>query len=76
MGAQKGGPEGKPELGAKMRVGYIVFGVLMAIEIIEYVLGITVQAFNWPFMAILAIIGTWPVVRYFMHIKQLWHPEE
>ncbi|MBI2165575.1 MAG: hypothetical protein HYU29_04135 [Chloroflexi bacterium] len=76
MRAQRSGPKSKPELGAKMRLGLVVFGVLMAIEIIEYLVGTSVRAGAWPFLAILAAIGAWPIVRYFMHIPQLWQREE
>lgn len=59
-----------------MRVGFIVFGVLMGIEIVEYVLGVNVQGGAWPYLAVLALVGAWPIVRYFMHIEQLWRSED
>ncbi|MBI2918633.1 MAG: hypothetical protein HYY01_11680 [Chloroflexi bacterium] len=60
----------------KLRLGFVVFGVLVAIEVAEYVLGTSIQKGVWPFLAVLAVIGAWPIVNYFMHIKQLWRPEE
>jgi hypothetical protein len=59
-----------------MRLGLVVFGVLMAIEILEYVLGVNMRGGAWPYLALLALVGAWPIVRYFMHIEQLWRPEE
>ena len=76
MRAQRTGPESKPELGAKMRLGLAVFGVLMAIEILEYVFGVNMRGGAWLILAPLALIGAWPIVRYFMHIEQLWRSEE
>ncbi len=76
MRAQRSGPNSKPELGAKMRLGFIVFGVLMVIEIVEYLVGTSVRAGNWLILAPLALVGAWPILRYFMHIVQLWRPEE
>jgi heme/copper-type cytochrome/quinol oxidase subunit 4 len=66
----------KSALGAKTRVGIIVFVVLIVLEVVEYVLGVTVKHGNWPIMAILALIGAWPIAWYFMHLPQLWHREE
>jgi len=63
-------------LGAKTRLGIIVFVVLMVLEIIEYVIGVQFKRGNWPVLAILAIIAAWPIVWYFMHVHQLWHHEE
>ena len=66
----------RPELKARLRLGFIVFGALVVIEVTEYIVGVTMKGGAWPFLGILAIIGVWPIVRYFMHIVQLWHPEE
>lgn len=66
----------QPNLRARLRLGSIVFGVLVAIEVTEYTVGVTMKSGNWPFLMALAPIGAWPIVRYFMHIKQLWRPRE
>ncbi len=67
---------GRRSLGAKMRLGYGVFGVLMAIELVEYAVGTRVRSGNWPYLAVLAVIGAWPILAYFMHIRQLRKGEE
>lgn len=54
----------------------MVFAVLIALEIAEYVLGTAIKSGGWLVLAPLAIIGSWPIVRYYMHINQLRHPEE
>jgi hypothetical protein len=59
-----------------MRLGLIVFGVVMAAEVIEFVVGVNMKGGAWPFLAVLAVIGAWPIVRYFMHVTQLWRHEE
>ena len=64
------------ELAKKMRLGFLVFGALMVIEVLEYALGVSIKHGNWLFLAPLALVGAWPIVRYFMHLPQLWRREE
>lgn len=66
----------KPDLNKKLRLGFIVFGVLIVIEIVEYIVGTAMQRGSWPFLGVLALVGAWPILYYFMHIKQLKRPEE
>ena len=66
----------KPDLKSKLRLGFIVFGALMVIEISEYVLGTRMKSGNWPYLGLLAIIGAWPILQYFMHIFELWRRKE
>jgi heme/copper-type cytochrome/quinol oxidase subunit 4 len=66
----------KSALSAKTRLGIIVFVALIVLEVLEYVLGIAIKHGNWPIMAVLALIGAWPILWYFMHLHQLWHREE
>ncbi|HXH08896.1 MAG TPA: hypothetical protein VNP04_03895 [Alphaproteobacteria bacterium] len=66
----------RPSLTSRMRLGFLVFGVLMTIEIIEYLVGTVFTQGAWPYLGLLAVVGAWPIIRYFMHITQLWHPEE
>ncbi|MBM3943916.1 MAG: hypothetical protein FJ317_00295 [SAR202 cluster bacterium] len=56
----------------RMRLGLIVFAGLIVLEIVEYVLGVTIKRGSWPILMILAIIGSWPIVHYYMHVTQLW----
>ena len=55
----------------KLAVGYAVFGGLIAIKIVEYFIGTRIHSGGWAYLAILAIISTWLIVYYFMHIYQL-----
>lgn len=66
----------RPHIRRKLRCGFWVFGALLLIEIVEYLLGMGLGRGAWPYLAILAIIGAWPIVRYFMHLPQLWRREE
>ena len=66
----------KPDLKFKLRIGYIVFGVLVVIEIAEYVLGTMMKTGNWLYLGLLAIIGACPILQYFMHIFELRLPKE
>lgn len=68
--------ENRSALAAKTRLGIAVFVVLMVLEIVEYIVGVQLKHGNWPIMAILALIGAWPILWYFMHLSQLWHREE
>lgn len=58
-----------------MRLGLWVFLTLMVVEIVEYIIGVSVQG-SWPFLAVLALPGAGLIIYYFMHISQLWHREE
>ena len=60
----------------KLRIGYVVFSLLVVVKIIEYVVANTVSAGNWPFLGVLALISAWLIVYYYKHINQLWHPGE
>ncbi len=66
----------KPTLGARMRLGLLVFVALMVIEIIEYAVGVGLSDNALPLLVLLAVPGAGLIVYYFMHIAQLWRPEE
>lgn len=66
----------KSALAAKTRLGVIVFAVLVVLEVVEYVVGVNIKHGSWPFLTVLAVLGSWPILNYFMHLPQLWHREE
>ena len=68
--------ERKPNLKARLRLGFIVFGALMVIEIAEYVLGTMMKTGSWPYLGLLAIIGACPILHYFMHVLELRRHKE
>ena len=59
----------------RMRVGYVVFGSLVGLKAIEYVIFETVPAGNWPYLTVMAVVSAWLIVYYYKHIRQIWHPE-
>ncbi len=60
----------------KLQIGFLVFGTLVVIKIIEYIVGTSLRTGAWPFLGILVLVGAWPILNYFMHIKQLKRPSE
>ena len=62
--------------GPKMRLGLYVFGVLMVVEVVEYLVGTGIKKGAWPYLAALALIGAWPILYYFMHVTGLWRTKE
>ena len=66
----------KSKHGQKMRLGYIIFVVLMVVEVGEYVVGVGLNSGAIPWLVILAVPGAGLIFYYYMHISQLWRPEE
>ena len=58
-------------LRGRLRLGYIVFGALVGIKIVEYLVVTTIRSGAWPYLLLLALAGAWPILYYFMHIRQL-----
>lgn len=59
----------------KMRLGAWVFAGLLALDAFEYMIAQTAdQVLLW--MALLAFPQALLIVRFYMHVKQLKHPEE
>ena len=63
-------------LKSKFRLGYIVFVVLVATKIVEYLVGTRLHGGALPYLAILALIAVWPILYFFMHINELRRPKE
>jgi hypothetical protein len=55
----------------KLALGYAVFGSLIAIKIVEYFVGTRIHSGGWAYLAILAVVSSWLVLYFFMHIYQL-----
>jgi len=60
-----------PGLRRKLAIGYAVFGGLIAIKIVEYFIGTRIHGGGWAYLAILAIVSSWLILYFFMHIYQL-----
>ena len=59
------------------RQGYFIFAILMALTLVEYVLGL--EQFEGQFtvfLVLIALLKAAIIVNYFMHIARLWKGEE
>jgi hypothetical protein len=57
----------------QLRLGYFVFGTLVSIKIVEYLISKLVKVGDWPYLAILALLSAWLIAYYYKHIRQFWH---
>ena len=64
------------DLKSPMRVGLLVFIVLVVLAAAEYVLGLAVESGNLVYMILMNIVDAALILYFFMHVRQLWHPEE
>jgi len=63
-------PDSVPK--GRLRAGYAVFGALVSIKIVEYLIATAVRTGDWPYLTALALISAGLIVYYFKHIYQLW----
>lgn len=66
----------KPGLRAKLRLGFFVFGALVTLDVVKYIVGVSVKSGSWPYMAIFAVTAASTILYFFMHISHLWRPRE
>lgn len=59
----------------RMRLGLWVFAWLVALEFVEYAVGVTLEHNLIPLM-VLTIPGSWPLLRYNMRIDRLRRERE
>lgn len=57
----------------KMRLGSIVFAGLLVLEVVEFVVGITMKTGALIPMILLGIPSGWLILRFYMHVRQLRH---
>lgn len=55
-----------------LRTGYIVFFSLVGIKIAEYLIATRVSSGAWPYLAALALVSAWIIIKYYKHFSQLW----
>lgn len=60
-----------PDRAAKMRLGWVVFVVLVVLEVAEYFVGTGMKTGSLVPLVVLAVAAGWPIVRYYMHVQQL-----
>lgn len=66
----------KPSPRAAMLLGLFVFGALLAMEVIEYLIGIRITPGSLPLLILLAVPGAGVILWFFMHLPQLWGGDE
>lgn len=59
---------------AHMRVGLLVFGGLAVLTVTELVVSAAVVN-PLPLLAVIALIKAGLIIRFFMHVAQLWRKE-
>ena len=64
------------DLKSPLRVGLLVFIVLVVLAAGEYVLGLALESGNLVYMILMNIVDAALLLYFFMHVRQLWHPEE
>lgn len=62
--------------GRPMRVGLIVFIAGTIANVVEFSLANTVQQGVLLPIMLLALVDAAMIAYFFMHVTQLWHPEE
>lgn len=55
----------------KVRLGVRVFAGLLALDVLEYVVGVSMRTGSTLPLAILALPTAWLIMRYYMHIQQV-----
>lgn len=58
-----------------IRLGVKVLAGLVALDIAEYVVAVTMDHVLIP-MIVLALPQAWLILRFYMHVRQLRHAEE
>ena len=58
-----------------VRIGWIVFTILAALTVIEWLVAVLITA-NLPILLIIALAKAGFIVHYFMHIVRLWRGGE
>ncbi len=63
-------------LNRKLRTGLGALLVLAVLTVVEFVVAVLMDTGRFGALSIIALAKAWIIVDYFMHITQLWHPED
>ncbi|MDP7618851.1 MAG: hypothetical protein QF652_01180 [Dehalococcoidia bacterium] len=66
----------KPSRRDATLLGLVVFGALMAMEIMELVIGVRITPGALPLLVLLVVPGAGVIVWFFMHLPAVWGGEE
>ena len=59
-----------------MRRGIVVIIALAVLTAVEYVVAVGLDSGRFGILAVIAIVKTWLIVEYFMHLSKVWHVGE
>ena len=59
-----------------MKKGTVVIALLGALTAIEFLAAVTMDAGLFAALSIIAVVKTWLILDYFMHLTSLWTGEE
>ncbi len=59
-----------------MRRGIVVIIALAVLTAVEYVVAVGIDTGRFGILAVIAIVKTWLIVEYFMHLSKVWHVGE
>ncbi len=60
----------------EQKTGVIAFVALVVLKIVEYAVAVAMPSGSFLPIAALAVVDGWIILKYFMHMPQLWHSEE
>lgn len=60
----------------QMRRGYVAILVLAILTVLEFIAAVTMSIGLFAALAFIAIVKTWIILDYFMHITNLWHSDD
>ena len=64
------------EQSKRMKKGTVVIALLGALTAIEFLAAVTMDAGLFAALSIIAVVKTWLILDYFMHLTSLWTGEE
>ena len=59
----------------RTRIGWLVAFGLVVLTGVEYWIAVSLSGSTFPYLVVIALIKAWLILRYFMHIRQLWRGE-
>lgn len=66
----------RDKLRSAQKLGLVVAALLIALAVLEYVVGLVMDSGNLPWMLIMNVIDAALIVYYFMHVAHLWRGEK
>ncbi|MFQ5341829.1 MAG: cytochrome C oxidase subunit IV family protein [Anaerolineae bacterium] len=61
---------------SKLRLGWVVIGVLGVLTAVEYWIAVALYSAVLPLLAVIGLVKAGLIVQYFMHVTHLWQGGE